>query len=139
LAGTAVVAGALALSSGANAGVVTVTQGGANADVTVTVQDATVDVVLQELQEKFGFEVEGLGNASKSEALTATMSGSVVSVVERLLRNWNHMVIRAPDKPGGIEKILIIDTTYGTAASQSKDAKAALEQLENTKRATTGD
>lgn len=83
--------------------------------ITITVDDATVDVVLEDLRKRYGFEVRGLENARKGEPQTMTMSGSLQSIIERLLRNWNHMIVRSPDNESGIAKVTILNATYGAA------------------------
>jgi hypothetical protein len=71
--------------------------------------------VLEELRKRYGFEVSGLENAKQGEGLSATMSGSLQSVIERLLRNWNHMIVRSADNNSGITKVMILNATYGAA------------------------
>ncbi len=71
--------------------------------------------MLEDLRKRYGFEVLGLENATRGEALSATMTGSLQSVIERLLRNWNHMIVRSPDNKSGIAKVMILNATYGAA------------------------
>jgi hypothetical protein len=82
-------------------------------DVTVTINDATVDIVLDQLRKRYSFEVSGLENAAQGEAISTTMSGSLYSVIERLLRNWNHMIVRSPDNKSGIAQLVILNSSYG--------------------------
>ncbi len=83
--------------------------------ITVTIEDAKVDAVLEDLRKRYGFEVSGLANTKSGDALTMTMSGSLQSVLERLLRNWNHMIVRSSDNQSGIAKVMILNATYGAA------------------------
>ena len=46
-------------------------------NITVTIEDAKVDAVLEDLRKRYGFEVSGLENATRGEALSTTMSGSL--------------------------------------------------------------
>lgn len=87
--------------------------------ITVTIENATVDLVLEDLRTKYGFEVGGLKNANKGEPISATMSGDLRSVLERLLRNWNYMIVRSPNKTGVIDKVVIIDAIYGAQPSKA--------------------
>jgi hypothetical protein len=82
-------------------------------NITVTIEDARVDAVLEDLRKRYGFEVLGLENATRSDAVSATMTGSLQSVIERLLRNWNHMIVRSPDNVSGIAKVMILNAKYG--------------------------
>lgn len=104
--------------------------------ITVTMENASVDAVLKELHERYGFDVEGLKHATSGEVLNATFSGSLTDVIARLLRNWNHVIVRSDQAPAGIRKVVIIDAAYGATASKTKEEKAAIQQLENTKKAT---
>jgi hypothetical protein len=82
--------------------------------VTLTVEDAPVDMVLESLRTKYGFEIGGLENANQGgDALSITLSGSLYNIIERLLRNRNHVIVRSPDNVSGIEKVMILDASYG--------------------------
>ena len=83
--------------------------------ITVTIDDAKIDAVLKDLQARYGFEVSGLDNAARGEALSMTISGTLQSVLERLLRNRNHMIVRSPDNASGIAKVMILNAQYGVA------------------------
>jgi hypothetical protein len=86
--------------------------------IKVTIENATVDLVLADLQKKYSFDVGGLQYANKSEPISATMSGDLRTVLERLLRNWNYMVVRSPKGDGSIERVTIIDDKFGTLPSK---------------------
>lgn len=86
--------------------------------VTIVAEDSTVEQVLQALASKYGFKIKGIEHAGTGEALSATISGSLHEVVTRLLRNWNYMVVRSPDNASGIERVMILDASYGTARSK---------------------
>lgn len=103
---------------------VTVSGGSPRSDITVTIEDATVDLVLEDLRRKYGFEVGGLENARDGDALSATMSGSLQSILERLLRNWNHLIVRSPDNESGIAKVMILDSVYGSTQSTTEQKGA---------------
>ena len=83
--------------------------------ITVTIENAKVDQVLKDFGKTFGFEIKGLKNARQSDACSVTMSGSLEDILGRLLRNWNHMIVRLPDNKSGIEKVMILDSTYGSS------------------------
>jgi hypothetical protein len=85
--------------------------------ITVTIESSTVDAVLKDLQSKYKFDVGGLQYADKSEPISATMSGDLRSVLERLLRNWNYMIVRSSGD-GSIEKLTIIDAKFGSVPSK---------------------
>jgi hypothetical protein len=93
--------------------------------ITVTIENATIDVVLEDLHQRYGFEVSGLENAKQGEPLSATLSGSLQSVLERLLRNWNHMIVRSADNESGIAKVMILNSTYGAAPQRPGQGTAS--------------
>jgi hypothetical protein len=105
--------------------------------ITVTIEDATVEAVMEELRKRYGFEVSGLENAKRSDVLSATLTGSLQTVIERLLRNWNHMIVRSPDNESGIAKVMILNATYGAApqrgglGSASQDNDKLMQALSN--------
>ena len=108
------------LSQGAaHAANVTITDGDPRQKITVTIEDATVDFVLNELRKKFGFELAELPqNIAGGEAHTVTLSGNLYVVLERLLRNWNHLIVSSPDNKSGIEKVNILNSPYGAGPSK---------------------
>ena len=65
------------------------------------------------------FEVGGLQFVSKSEPISATMSGDLRTVLQRLLRNWNYMIVRSPKGDGSIERVVIIDANYGSSPAKA--------------------
>ena len=122
--------------SSASAGTVTVSGEDPNASISVTVENATVADVLAQLREKFDFEVEDLAHAGTDEAFDAKLAGNLADVLQRLLRNRNHVIVRSAEAASGISRVVIINDKIGKAASQTKQDKAALQQIENAKRAT---
>ena len=87
-------------------------------NITVTIEDATVDFVLKELRKRFGFELADLPPNIPMEAQTVTLSGNLQVVLERLLRNWNHVIVRSPDNESGIAKVMILNAAYGAGPSR---------------------
>jgi hypothetical protein len=106
--------------------------------ITVAIEDAKVDAVLEDLRKRYGFEVSGLENAAGGEALSATMSGSLQSVIERLLRNWNHMIVRSSGNEGGIAKVMILNATYGAAPRRPGQGRVSGNSDDKLKQALTG-
>jgi len=113
------VIGCLMSPAAVQAAAVTVTGDTPRQNITVTIKDTKVGAVLEDLCKRYGFEVSGLENVARGEALSATMSGSLQNVIERLLRNWNHMIVRSPDNESGIAKVMILNATYGAAPRPS--------------------
>ncbi|SFV29571.1 hypothetical protein [Hyphomicrobium facile] len=87
--------------------------------VTLTIEDMAVGGILQNLSEKYGFEILGIEKVDEGgDTLSATLSGDLHSILERLLRNRNHVIVRSTDTVSGIEKVIVIDAVYG--ARQAK-------------------
>jgi hypothetical protein len=83
-------------------------------NITLTIEGMAVDVVLQNLRAKYGFEIGGMEKVDQGgDTLSVTLSGSLYSILERLLRNRNHVIVRSADTVSGIEKVMIIDAAYG--------------------------
>jgi hypothetical protein len=85
--------------------------------ITITMEGATLTSVVRELSQKYGFEVQGLDDMKSPEPLSATMSGSLQSILEGLLQDCNHMLVRSADNKSGVEKIIIVNCTRGSAPS----------------------
>ena len=101
------------LPTALHAASVTVSGNDPRKDITVAIDQASVDFVLDDLHKKYGFEVTGPKIEGESELQTVTMSGSLQSILERLLRNWNHLIVRSPDNASGIAKVMILNSVYG--------------------------
>lgn len=91
-------------------------------NITLTVEDMAVETILQNLGAKYGFEIGGMEKVGEGgDTLSATLSGNLYRIIERLLRNRNHVIIRSADTVSGIERVILIDAAYG--ARQPKAAQ----------------
>ena len=52
---------------------------------------------------------------NSTETLSATMSGSLRGILEGLLQNCNYMLIRSEGNKSGVEKVIIVNCTHGSA------------------------
>jgi hypothetical protein len=138
LACTAFVFGCLMSPMALHAAAISVAGEAPRQSITVTVEDATVDAVIEDLHKRYGFEVSGLQNAQRSEHLSVTMTGSLQSVIERLLRNWNHAIVRSADNESGIAKVMILNATYGAAPQLGGQGRANGEDNDKLMQALTG-
>lgn len=107
------------------ASTITISGDNQSQDIVVTIGNATVDAVLMELRTKYGFEIDGLQNANKGDPISATMNGNLRSILERLLRNWNYMIVRSETAEDRVEKVLIIDSAYGSLPSKAGQTRTA--------------
>jgi hypothetical protein len=96
--------------------------------ITVTIEDATISSVLDDLGKKYGFEIDGLDQATSLDLLSMTLSGTLQGILERLLRNRNHVIVASPDNPGGIAKVMILNSSYGTGPPPAPPPDAISEQ-----------
>jgi hypothetical protein len=97
--------------------------------ITVTIEAATLSNVVRELSQKYSFEVQGLDDMNSTETLSATMSGSLRGILEGLLQNCNYMLIRSEGNKSGVEKLIMVNCTHGSAPPSGREAQ---EQLLNT-------
>lgn len=94
--------------------------------VNVVVEQASFDDILNKLGEHFHFGVERAVDAKASTAsVSLTLSGTLDSVLKRLLRNRNYMIVRRPDNVEEIEKVVILTATEGALPSAPAPAAAA--------------
>lgn len=131
--------GCLMSQTALHAANVTVTGNDPRQNITVTIEEATVDFVLEDLHKKYGFEVAGLQQNIRGEAQSVTLSGSLHVILERLLRNWNHMIVRSTDNESGIAKVMILNSTYGAAPSRPGQERASGDGGDKLLQALTGE
>jgi hypothetical protein len=86
---------------------------GPHGSITVTIEDATLTFVLDDLSKTYGFAIDGLEHATSRDLLSMTISGTLPGILERLLRNRNHLIVRSANSPCGIVKVMILDSGYG--------------------------
>jgi hypothetical protein len=76
----------------------------------VFLNNASVADLLRAVQSKYGVEVRGLEDFSETDPVTANFSGTLPSILNRLLRNENFSVVRSDANPTGVLRILISPT-----------------------------
>jgi len=90
--------------------------------IEVSVDNATVRDVLAALRDKYGVELAGDGEAGASDPMTVTLQGNLPTILERLLRNQNYMIVRSKKNVTGVEKVLI------AVPDSSKESKTSPAQ-----------
>lgn len=85
-----------------------------NQDLRVHLQNASVERALGILSKKFGFEYVGPANGKSSSNVSMTLSGTLDTILGRLLRNRNHSIVRAASSPSRIRRVVLIDTRLGS-------------------------
>jgi hypothetical protein len=89
--------------------------------IAVTIEGATLNNVVLDLSQKYGFEVKGVEMLNNAYTLSARMSGSLRSVLEKLLQHCNYcnyMILPSPDNKSGVERVVILKSTHGPATWQ---------------------
>ena len=109
------VSGLLLLSQPVHAAAITVEGDAPLESITITIEGATLNNVVGELSQKYGFEVQGLDDMTSTDTLSASLSGSLRSVLESLLRNCNYMLVSSAENKSGIERVVITNCTQTAA------------------------
>lgn len=100
-------------------------------NITLTVEDMAVVAILQNLGAKYGFEIGGMEKVEEGgDTLSVTVSGSLYGILERLLRNRNHVIIRSADTASGIERVILIGADHGARQSKAAQRGAAANDPE---------
>jgi hypothetical protein len=86
--------------------------------IDMNIDSAPLSEVLKALHEKYGIEIAG--DADADDPISMTISGNLPSILERLLRNRNYMLVRSHKNITGVEKILITAVTHDDAAPKNK-------------------
>lgn len=88
----------------------------------ISIDKAPISAVLQALHEKYGIEVIDNSTDLASDQVSLTLSGSLPSILERLLRNQNYMIVRSQKNVTGVGRILI-SAASSPAAPKGAPAK----------------
>jgi hypothetical protein len=98
--------------------------------ITVTIEGATLKNIVGELSQKYGFEVQGLDDMTSTDTLLASLSGSLRSVLESLLRNCNYMLVSSAENKSGIERVVITNCTQTAAPSPGRTNEQSSDTLQ---------
>lgn len=82
----------------------------------INIDKVSIGAVLQALHDKYGIEVSGIDDEISNDPISVTLSGNLPSILERLLRNQNYMIIRSRKNITGVEKILISAINHDNAS-----------------------
>ena len=104
---------------------VTVNADSSGTNISLVIDNATVELALENLSDKYGFRIIGLENTPNAAPFSATMTGSLQSVLSRLLRNRNYLIVRSSDNANRIVEIKILDSAYGAAP---RNASSMMQQ-----------
>jgi hypothetical protein len=88
--------------------------------IAVTIVRATLKNVLLDLSEKYRFEIKGVEMLNNTDPLSAKMSGSLRSVLEKLMRYCNHcnfMILPDEDNEIGIGKLILLKSPQPAGTS----------------------
>ena len=105
------------LSDARSAPGVTIKADSASQALELKMESASLPDVIGQLQKTYSFEVRGIEKLAASEPLTAEMKGTLHKVLDRLLRNRNYMIVRAPENAGRVERLVILDGNFGAKPS----------------------
>ena len=123
----------LALSlANAHAGSVLVEGNVADQPISVSIDNAPLTDVLSRLGQIFSFSIKGLEKAGSKEKISGKYSGKLDVVLQRLLRNRNHMIVRVLGKKTTIDYIVLL-STYNAATPNvaSKQLPGQRQQVNN--------
>lgn len=105
---TAYVAFTLHVSLAA-AGTVIVSMGRDGKQMTVEATDATLLEVMQKIAQASGIQFDNPQSMSEGLRLNGTWTGSVETVLGRILRNTGHVLVRNSSMASGISRIMILE------------------------------
>jgi len=84
-------------------------------EIVLNVDGAQIGEILGRLAEQYGFQVKGSEKMAGAPPMSMNVKGSLEVVLNRLLRNRNYLIVRSADNASGIEKVVILDGSYGAA------------------------
>lgn len=87
-------------------------------NIDMKIDGETVGAVLQKLREKYGIEISGVDKLESDDPVSMTISGSLPTILDRLLRNQNYMLVRSPKNATGVAKILIAGNSHSDSSGK---------------------
>jgi hypothetical protein len=90
--------------------------------VAVIIESATLSNVVNGLSNKYGFEVKGREMLNDSQPFSAHISGSLRSVLEKVLRycnNCSYIILPGPNEVG-VGKLIILKSPHGPGTPQDR-------------------
>jgi hypothetical protein len=124
----------IAASNSLNASTIKIDGNEPRRSITVTIERETVESILKDFAETYGFGIKGLVKADKEELLSTTLSGSLAEILPRLLRNTNHVIVRSPDNRCGIDRVIIIGEGGSNGATLEKRYESESSRLDTQRR-----
>lgn len=89
--------------------------------IQIDISDAPVVTILEDLRERFGFELEGTDRVKTQDVLSLRLRGSLKEVLGRLLKNWNYVIVSS-ESGEGVERVVILNDSHGAAPRTSPKA-----------------
>lgn len=93
----------------AHAGTVIIEGNVASKPFSVHIKEAPLEDVLRKLGKTFSFTVSGFEKTNSKNNISGEFSGTLNVVLQRLLRNRNHMIIRSHGTNAKISKIVMLN------------------------------
>ncbi len=129
---------AFLISQNIYANQVTIAESKTKQSITIEIKDATLSDVLAEIGKNFNFHIKGLEKNIVSDRFSATYQGTLQTILDRLLRNRNYMIVHREDKKQKIDKLVILDTKVGSQPSnqvirniREKSRKVRIRRITN--------
>ena len=88
-----------------------------NKKVIIDVKDATITDVLDEIGKSFQINVKGLEENRTNEKISVKYEGNLKSILGRLLKNRNYLIVHSSNNKNTIEKLVILNSNVGSQPS----------------------
>lgn len=78
-------------------------------EISVLAEDASTADVLMAIAEKYQFKISGIEKLFSDKKFSAEFKGNLPTILQRLLRNNNHLIVSSSKTISGIERIVILE------------------------------
>lgn len=95
----------------------------------IRVDGASIASVLHALHDKFSIEISAAEDALPTEPLSISLNGDLHTILQRLLRNQNYMIVRSQSNVTGVEKIVILAASPKPPKAQPESAPVSPRPL----------
>lgn len=88
--------------------------------ISIEIKNSSLYAAILRISEEFNFKIKGLANADRNKILSISLRGDLETILRRLLRNRNYVLVRADENEqklngkGPIEKVVLINANFGS-------------------------
>ncbi len=101
-------------------------------NITITVEDSSISDILLAIGNEYQFDIDGAEQLNSNRKFSITFTGSLETILLRLLRNNNHLIVSSASNIAGIKRIVILKERTGGNENQPDEDNSFLPSFTRT-------